>query len=324
MELLTHAVIFLLSAATIWFFSGVLVESVNRVARRLGKSGFSVAFFVLGFLTSIGEISVAFNSSISGTQELSAGNLVGASIVILFLIIPLLAIAGNGISVSKSISSRNLSFALLVIALPTLFSVDGGASRVEALIMLLLYATLLYLIERQPPLSKAAEKVKEELEEIDKSGSTLAHGLRILGGACIIFLSGHILVKEAVYFADVFGSPASLIGLILLSIGTNVPELGIALQAILKKHKDVALGDYLGSASANTVIFSLLVLLGGDFPLEPTEFQIAFVLFGSGLVAFYFFARSAHRLSRNEAYILLGFYVAFLLTQLLIGGTLAA
>lgn len=324
MELLTHIAVFLFSAAVIWFFSGVLVESISRVARRFGRSGFSVAFFLLGFLTSISEISVAFNSAIKGTPDLSAGNLVGASVVLLLCIVPLLAIAGGGIGVSKSISSRNLSFALLVIVLPALFSIDGSASPIEALVMLLLYATLLYLIERQPPLTKAAEGVKEELEDIDKSGSTLSHGLRILGGAAIIFFSGYVLVSEAVYFANTLGAPASLIGLILLSIGTNVPELGIALQAILKRHKDVALGDYLGSASANTVIFSLLVLSTGGFALEATEFRTAFVLLAGGLATFYFFARSNHRLSRKEGVILLFFYAAFLVIQLLTVGTFAA
>jgi cation:H+ antiporter len=324
MELLTHIAMFLLSAAVIWFFSGILVESVSRVAQKIGRSGFSVAFFVLGFLTSIGEISVAFNSILAGSPDLSAGNLVGASIVILLLIIPLLAIAGNGIGVSKSISSRNLSFALLVITLPALFAIDGGVSRTEALIMLLLYATLLYLIERHPPLSKAAEELGEELKDIDKGGGTLFHGLRILGGATIIFLSGHILVGEAVYFANAFGAPASLIGLILISIGTNIPELGIALQAIVKRHKDVALGDYLGSAAANTVIFAFLALLGGEFSLEPMEFRVAFIILVGGLVAFYFFARSNHRLSRKEALILLGFYAVFLIIQLLTFGKLVA
>ena len=317
MEFLTHIATFTFSAAVIWFFSGVLVESVSRVARKFGRSGFSVAFFILGFLTSIGETSVAFNSAVTNTPDLSAGNLVGASIVLLLLIVPLLAIAGGGINVSKSISPRNLSLALLVIALPSLFSIDGAISRIEALIMLLLYATLLYLIERYPPLSRAAGEIREELEDIDKSGSTLAHELRILGGAIIIFFSGYILVSEAVYFADTLGVPASLIGLIMLSIGTNVPELSIALQAILRKHKDVALGDYLGSASANTVIFSFLALGTGGFSLEPTEFRTTFILLASGFITLYFFARSQHRLSRNEAFILLGFYAIFLLTQLL-------
>ncbi len=50
---MTHILIFLLSSAVIWFLSGMLVDATERVASRFNKPGFAVAFFVLGFLTSI-------------------------------------------------------------------------------------------------------------------------------------------------------------------------------------------------------------------------------------------------------------------------------
>ena len=47
MTVLIHLLLFLLSAASIWFLTGHLIESVDRVARRLRKSEFTVALFVL-------------------------------------------------------------------------------------------------------------------------------------------------------------------------------------------------------------------------------------------------------------------------------------
>src|SRR3989338_7470207 len=139
-----HISIFLFSSAVVWFFAGILIESVDRVARRFHKTGFSVAFFVLGFLTSISEISVALNAGIGGVPQVSVGNLVGASFVIPLLIIPFLAIAGKGIELKKLISGRNLLLVFAVIALPSLLVVDGDVTRTEGVLALLVFTTLVY------------------------------------------------------------------------------------------------------------------------------------------------------------------------------------
>ncbi|MDD5470069.1 MAG: hypothetical protein PHO92_04715, partial [Candidatus Peribacteraceae bacterium] len=83
-----HLCLLFLAAAVIWLLSGMLINATDRVARRYKRPGFAVAFFVLGFLTSIGEMSVAFNSTMQGVPQVSAGNLIGGSIVMFFLIIP--------------------------------------------------------------------------------------------------------------------------------------------------------------------------------------------------------------------------------------------
>ena len=78
MHLLVQILIFIAAGTVIWYFSGVLIQAVDKFSRKLNKSGFVVGFFILGFLTSIGEISVATNSLIDGVPQVSIGNLVGA------------------------------------------------------------------------------------------------------------------------------------------------------------------------------------------------------------------------------------------------------
>src|SRR5690606_9931065 len=101
MSLIGHMGLFLLCIGGVWFCAGVIVELVERLAKYFNKSGFFIAFFVLGFITSLGEFSVAANSFLNGTPEISTGNLVGASFALLLLIVPLLAVIGNGIKMDK-------------------------------------------------------------------------------------------------------------------------------------------------------------------------------------------------------------------------------
>src|SRR3989338_3153819 len=126
MEFSGHVLLFLFSAGIIWFFAGLLIESTDRLARHFHKNGFIVAFFVLGFITSISEIAVAVNATIKGVPEISAGNLVGASFVILLFIIPFLAAIGNKIELRHTLSRQNLRLCFCYLPPPGRFCGKGG------------------------------------------------------------------------------------------------------------------------------------------------------------------------------------------------------
>jgi cation:H+ antiporter len=272
-----------------------------------------VAFFVLGFLTSVSELSVAINATIEGVPQVSLGNLAGASFVILLFIIPFLAILSKGINLKHSISKRNFLLALAVIILPVLLMVDGSVNMTEGILALLAYLTLAYAIQRQGKSLKQVEDIPEDL--LGKSKATAADLFKILGGGAAIFIATHFFVEQAIYFADALRVPSSLIGLALLSIGTNVPELVVAIRSILKKQQDVAFGDYLGSSVANTAIFGLLAIANGSIMFEAQGFMTTLLLMLTGLTCLFFFARSKDNLSRNEGFILLLFYAFFLAAQ---------
>lgn len=315
MHYIPHFLSLIFSAAIIWFFAGILVESAGNVARRFHQSGFTVAFFLLGFLTSISEFSVMVNASLEGNPQVSAGNLIGASFVLILCVVPVLAIVGNGVTIRNTLSTQNLALALVVVALPALLVLDGDLNRQEGLLCLLLYVTLLYQIRKQVS-GKAPQLVKAvETELIEKKHAGWWDLAKIIVGAGAIFGAGHLLVQEAVFFSGALGVPSSIIGLLLLSIGTNVPELVIAIRSILKKRKDIAFGDYLGSTVANTVLFSFLPLVNGRFTLEAKEFQATALLTIAGFIGFFLAAKSKSNISRHEGYVLVSVYALFVLVQ---------
>lgn len=313
-----HSGLFLLSILIIWTMSGMLIEATENVAKRYNKPGFAVAFFVLGFLTSISETSVAFNATITGVPQVSAGNLVGASIVIFLFIIPLLAILNGKISLDHALSKSNLAFALLIVCLPGVLAMDGVITRWDGLLLLALYITLIYRIRKKHPLEhtmkKAIGEVRGELTK--KRHATFIDGVHILIGALLIFFAGKILVEESVYFTGLFHVPPSIVGLLLLSIGTNVPELIIAIQAVIGRRSDIAFGDYLGSAVANVPIFAFLSLANGTFGLDSGEFLWSSAILIPGLILFFIFGKSRNNISIKEGAVLMVMYIAFLVIQI--------
>ncbi len=309
-----NVLIFLCSIGIVWYFAGVLIESVTHLSRRFNRTGFTTAFFLLGFLTSIGEFSVAINASIEGVPEVSVGNLIGASFVVLLLIVPLLAVLAGKVELRNTLSKRNLVLALAAIALPAVLVIDGTVTRVEGLFALLTYATLVWSIYRQKQEIPDAKAIMAK--PFEKKRSFLADLGRIVGGGIMIFLASRVLVDQAVFFSLLIGAPTSLVGLVLLSLGTNVPEFVVAIRSVLKKKSDVAFGDYIGSATVNTFIFALLALVNGAFMFNAGETAGTTILLLIGLVIFFFFARSHSSLSRREGAILILFYAVFLGLQI--------
>ena len=315
---LGHFFLLLVSVGLIWFFAGLLIESVDRVAKRFKTSGFTIAFFVLGFLTSISEISVMVNSSIDKVPQIAVGNLIGASFVILLGIVPFLAVIGHSIRLKNTLKQRHIAYALFVIALPVIFVLDGSVNIVEGIACILAYITTLYLIRGHGhhTVRDVMDEVGDELTHHETT--TLSDVFKILVGAGIIFAAGHFLVQETVYFSEFFGIPSSIIGLVFLSIGTNLPEIVIAARSVLKKKADIAFGDYLGSALTNTLIFGALPIVNGSFLLGGgVQFVGTAVLMGIGFLAFYHLTKSGRILTKAEGHTLLLIYIAFIILQVI-------
>jgi cation:H+ antiporter len=105
------------------------------------------------------------------------------------------------------------------------------------------------------------------------------------------------------------------ISLIMLAIGTNLPEISLAVKSVVLRKKDIAFGDYIGSAATNTLLFGIFTLISGGEVLASTNFIETFVIMVFGLGLFYFFTRSKKDISRKEGFILAGYYLIFIILE---------
>lgn len=314
MSVLTNILVFLVSIGVVWFFAGMLIQAVGRIARRFCKTGFITAFFILGTLTSISEFSVAIHSTATGVPGVSVGNTIGGSFVLLLFIVPVLAIAGKGITLNAAVSKRTLFFVLATVALPAILILDGSVSRIEGLAAVLAYVTVAYLLYRDREAINACD-VREEAA-LYGTRALLQDMGRVIGGSVAIFIAGYLLVEQSVVFAGALGVAPAIVGLVLLSVGTNIPEIAIAIRSVLHGKADIAFGDYLGSATMNTLIFGLVALANGDFLIAAKNFIPTAVLMVIGFAALFLFVRKEHRLTARAAKALVLVYVAFLVPEI--------
>jgi cation:H+ antiporter len=305
-------IIYLICFGFIWYASGIIVSSVDRLAHKINLSSFTASFFILGLLTSIPEFSVGINSVVNKEPQIFVGNLIGASIVLFIFVIPLLAIFGNGVIITHQLKDKDLVFALFVISTPVFLIADNLITRTEAVLLILVYGLLVYFMERSKGLMK---RIRDEF--VHHKTHFLYDIFSIVLGVTVIFLSSKFIVTQSISYSLMLHLPTFVIGIIFLSLGTNLPELSIAFRAAFQDKKDIALGNYVGSAATNTVIFGFLTLFNfARINLNIYSFKtMVFMLVGLGL--FYFFSKSKNAISRKEGLLLFLVYMIFILSELM-------
>ena len=309
METIINLIIFFGSFVFIWFGSGLIIKSVDKISRKLKVSSFAISFFLLGILTSIPEISLSLASLSEGKPEIFIGNLIGGIIVIFFLIIPLFAVVGNGIKLTNKIESTQLLYAFVVLLSPLIALIDKKVTITEGIFMIILSAVLFFSIQKRKGILDGSN------EMLHLKRYSINDILKVLLGIGMVFAASNLIVDKTVYFGTLLNIPTFFISLIILSLGTNTPELSLVFRSIKERKKDVAFGNYLGSATVNVIIMAIMTIMSGGELLTVNSFWKALLICAVGFGIFYHFTTSKHDLARKEGLWLLLVYAVFLIIE---------
>lgn len=309
--LVTNVLLYIGSFIFIWLGAGLVVSSVDRFSRKLGLSSFAVSFIILGILTSTPEFAVGLTAVAEHKPEIFVGNLIGGIPVIFLFIIPILAIFGNGIKINHDFTLKNLLITLGVIIAPSFFMLDKKMSSIEGIILIFLYIVLIFIVEK-----KHGFFDRTNVQAMNIKAYSYKDLVKILLGIGIMFVASQIIVDKTMYFSEILNISAFYISLIALSLGTNLPELSLAVRSVFSGKKDIAFGDYMGSAAANTLLFGIFTLLSGGEVLSINSFYKTFLFVVGGLILFCLFSRSNNTLSRGGGFVLFSLYLIFAFFQL--------
>lgn len=312
MSLTAHLWLYGLAFILIWIGSGLVVSTVMHLAHSWRLSPFTVSFFLLGIMTSLPEITISSIAVLDHTPLIFAGTLLGGTMLLLLGIIPLLGIITNGISLPTQLDRRQLLLTLVVILAPALMFADQRLTRWEGALFIILYGCLVLFVNHR---QSFMEKVTSSLKHRPKHFLLLL--AKALIGIGLLVWSGNQIVNNTLYLAEVWHIPPFFLSLFLVTLGSNLPELSIIVRAMWQRQREIAFADYLGSAASNTLLSGIFVLWHGQTVVLPGLFLQRFIFLGIGLVLFYLFAQTRHKLSRKECLALLLLYFAFVAFELL-------
>ena len=270
-----------------------IVSGGVSLAKRLKISSMIIGLTVVAYGTSTPELAAAILAALNSHTELILGNIIGSNISNVGMVIGISAIFAplliSKITVRKWIPIM-IGVSLLVIAM----SYDGEISQMDGVILIAaLVGFTIYTIKtvKTQAITNTenigTQHVEGELFLSRYKIETLPKALALIGtGIVLLFLGGHFTVNGAVAVAESFGLSQLVVGVIIVGIGTSLPELITSVIAIARKQTDIGVGNIVGSN-----IYNILLILGiaatmVGIPVSVDAFSNYYIMVAFSLVLF--------------------------------------
>lgn len=249
-----------------------IVKGAAGLAQRLGASPFVAGLLLVAFGTSVPELVVNARALFAGQPALALGNAVGSNIVNIGLTLGVAALVAPVV-----VRWRALSPLLLVLLLATLAVVgmgwDGALSRVDGVLLLLAFVAVLAFA-----LLRARAEQAEVRAELDAFATTRGgfglNVVRVVVAIALLYFGAGWVVESAPVIGYALGMESLVSGLLLVAIGTALPEMAAAAAAARRGQGDLVAGHVVGSS-----LFNLLVVLGGMAALQGVAIPASFLRF---------------------------------------------
>ncbi len=233
------------------------VEGSSAVAKLLKIPSVVIGLTIVAMGTSAPEAAVSITAGLEGNNDIAIGNIIGSNIFNLLVVVGVCAVM-KGVVTDKDILKRDMPVNIGVSALLLLFLLDSKITRIEGIILLILFVAYMIIV-----VGEGLKNRTEQAEEV-KILSPIISIIYILGGLAAVVFGGNLVVDNASEIARNFGLSQNLIGLTIVAVGTSLPELVTSIVATRKGESGLALGNAVGSC-----IFNILFILGMSGTLSP-------------------------------------------------------
>lgn len=301
----------------------LVVVAMRRISRQTKTGVFALSAVILAIGTSFPELFVGITSAIEKSPNLTLGVVFGSNIANILLVAGFAAFLHGRVFVHGDFLKRDVWIALGAGILPIILVLDGSLGRVDGLVLIAAYGAYASSFFRGRYMEIAEEHKKEaffyrflrRFNHID-SRKTKEFG-RLFVGIALLLLSADMIVKLSEQLAVAANIPIFLIGLIILAIGTSLPELVFSFRSLEDHEPSMFFGNLLGSTIANsTLVVGVTALISPIRLFAVNEYLIAMITFVIGFLLFWLFIRSKHRLDRWEAFSLVLLYLIFVVSSL--------
>jgi cation:H+ antiporter len=240
------------------------VHGASAGARNIGVPPLLIGLTIVAFATSAPEILVSAIASAKGQPGLALGNAIGSNIANIGLVLGCVAII-RPIQLRSATLRREMPALLAVTLLTVSLFLDSYLSRIDGLVMLTGLVIVMIWLARLGMRSAPNDPIKQDYEaEIPKNVAMPRAILWLIVGLASLLLGAHLLVKGSISIAEFFGVSDVVIGILLVAIGTSLPELAVSLVSALRGEYGLAIGNIVGSN-----IFNLLGVIGVAAMIAP-------------------------------------------------------
>lgn len=280
-----------------------------RLASGLKVSRYVIGFIIVAVISIMPETFIAVGSAIEGHPELGLGTLFGGNVADLTLVFTaVVLLARRNLKIDSTILKEDsvLPFLMLI---PVALGLDGAYNRLEGVALVVAGVVFYWYSLRNGGVEARPDQGPKPWK---------LNFFMLLASMAGLLVGSHYVIRAATDLAISLAVPASLIGVAVVGVGTTLPELLFAIKSVRQKDDELAIGDIFGTVLADaTIVVGVLALIRPfAFPAGIAYTAgIAMVLASFLLI---YFMRTGKELSRNEALLLLVFWVAFIAGEVII------
>ncbi len=279
--MLYHSLLLILAIGVTAFSANLLVSRGTALGHILGVPQFVIGAVVLGFGSSLPELSVNIGAALQGNTGLAIGNILGSNVfnfaVVLGLVALIRPVPVGRDSRLKDVPMHVMAVVVLAVCGNQLYLDHINYHEImpsHGIIMLCffciyLYYTLLEVFDESPyktALHRGHHKAITK--ETEHGGLNIA--LSLILGMVGLVMGGDFIVEQAVEIAELLSLDQDIIGLLIVGPGTSVPELIACLVALHQRNTDMVVGNIIGSN-----LFNIFVTLGVSAMISPLPLNLA-------------------------------------------------
>ena len=305
----------ILGVVMLYFGSDWLVDGAKKLALRLGIAPFVIGLTILAFGSSAPECVTSIVST--SNPDIIMGNVIGSNIANIGLCIGLAAILNPIVAKYSSMRFEIITMVFSALLI-TVMGISGFIGFIDGLILmtlLIVFVLSVYFMKRGD--KEGQESYVSEIDtEIDRSTKKLLLWIGMCAvGLVLLYFGARFFIEGATDLAKEIGVSELMIGLIVVAIGTSLPELCISLMASYRGENELAVSNIVGSN-----IFNAFFVLGigaslADVPISDKTLMFHMpVMIGLSLIMF-LMVWKRNGISKVSGALLLSIYIAYILAM---------
>lgn len=302
--------IFILAISLFLLIRGATLSTKysSHLAESFNLSKYVVSFIVVAVISIIPELFIVINSAIAHDSSFGLATLFGSNVADLTLVFFVIIILSgrNNLKIESKILKNHATYPFILM-IPIILGFNGNFSRVEGIVLIIIGIIFYYI----------AFKNGDTLEvfQAGKNEKKYKNFLLLLGSMTILLIGSYFVVNSAVSLANYLGINSILIGMLVVGLGTTLPELFYSLRAVKKRDDSLAIGDILGTVLADaTIVIGILALINPfSFPQKIIYVTGVFMIIASFIL--FYFMKTNRVITKKEAYALFVFWILFAIVE---------
>lgn len=297
----------------LWLGTKLTINGAYGIAKKFNLSHSFVGIAILAIGTDLPEVFVSVDASLLQLRGIESsgiitGNAIGSSISQITFILGFAGLFLKFKMEEKDLWRDGIALFASIILL-FIFGINGTIERWEGGLLLIIYVLYYWILLR------GKSNHFDDNSGIKDQSNTAIWLFLLLGSVTLVF-SSHLVVENAMNLAEKWGVAQSFVGIVIVGLGTSLPELSVSIGAAIRKSAGMSVGNIIGSNIFDGLI---PIGIGGSISTLKIEsnlltFDLPFLFAVTFIVLA--FLKTQRGISKKEGLILIAIFLFYVSLKL--------